>query len=393
MRVAAFLLLAASACSTGDHRFAVDTLMAGDTTIVRTAGFPGDRYAISLEEEWRTGGPDETAGHIYGRIGSFAPTPDGGFVLYEASIPALQLFDGAGNYIRTLGRNGSGPGEYQDDVGVVVTVDGVVAQLDPSQARINRYSMSGEVLDGWPAPGAFWTGDALVTDTAGRLLYQSVTGVPLEDGMPPIGYRVLDRDGTVVDTIMRPMVSAESRPGTVHHPQRHFVIGPYGHAISAEGSRYSIDLNRVGAPLRIERQIPPAPWQDGEREQIEAMYNYGRSGEPVQGLPGQRNMIERIQQWSDGTIWVATPLPSERIPDDELRVSAAPPDFPVITWRAKSAHDRFGPDGTWLGRLVLPEGAELLAVQGERVWLAEYGPNGEPYLVRYRMRGGVTGRD
>jgi hypothetical protein len=384
------LLVGAAACSGGEVRFAVDTLVAGDTTIVRTTGFPADDHVITLEEDWRVGGPDETAGYVFGRIGSFALTPDGGFVLYDAATPALQLFDAAGNYVRTLGGNGRGPGEYQDDIGVVVTSDGVVAQLDPTQARINRYRLDGEVLDAWPAPGAFWTGDALVADTAGRLMYQSVVGVPTADGMPPIGYVVLNRDGTVADTIMRPQVSPEMRPITVHHPQQLFVVSPYGNILRAEGSRYAVDVEHGGKVLRIERLIPAVAWQEGEREQIEATYNHLRSGAPMRGLPDQQNMVRRVRQWGDGTIWVATALPSEPIPDDELTASSGTPDFPIVTWRARSAHEVFSAEGSWLGRLVLPEGSELLAARSGRVWLAEYGPNGEPWLVRYRMTGGLA---
>ncbi len=393
MRSGVILLLVVAACSSGESRFRVDTLAVGDTTVIRTFGDPGDSHLITLEEEWRIGGTDESDGHVFGSIGSFALVPGGGFVLYDPSIPALQLFDGAGNYVRTLGRSGTGPGEYLDDIGVVVTTDGVVAQLDPRQARINRYLPGGEVLDAWPAPGVFWTGDAIVADTMGRILYQSVLGVPSTEGGPPIGYRLLDRNGTVIDTIMRPTVPTERRPSTVHHPQHFFLIGTHGHVIRAEGSKYAIDLDRPNGPLRIERVIQPVTWQEGEREQIEAMYNFGRAGEPVQGLPAQRSMIDRIRQWSDGTIWVTSPVSSERIPDEMLNSSTAPPDFPVISWRARSAYDAYRPDGTWLGRLTLPSGAETLAVNGDRVWLALMTSEGAQVVARYRMRGGGMGRD
>lgn len=381
----AALLLATAGCGIGESRLRVDTLVLADTTVVRISGEPGSSQALSLEEEWRTGGVDESGFPRFGRIGSFALLPDGGFVLYDAAQPAIRLFDGAGGFLRILGGPGTGPGEYLDDVGLAVTRNGTILQLDPQQARLNRYERSGGILEPWPAPGAFWAGDALVADTAGRVLYRSVIGVPSEDGTLPIGYRVIDSTGAVIDTIMRP---AMPRPSTVHHPQRFSFVGPFGYRIGAEGGSYAVTLERPEGILRIERVVEPVAWRQGEREQIEAMFNFGRSGEPIRSLPEHRNLIDRIRQWDDGTIWVTTPIPSEPIPEAEVVGSSAVPDFPAITWRGRSAQDIYREDGTYLGRIVLSAGAELVAARGNRLWTVESDGDGEQSLVRYRIRGG-----
>ena len=73
-----------------------------------------------------------------GNIALAEPMPRTGRVL---------VFDAAGDYIRTLGRSGQGPGEYLQPFAVEWTGD-VLVVFDPGQSRLTRWSAAGEFIDG-----------------------------------------------------------------------------------------------------------------------------------------------------------------------------------------------------------------------------------------------------
>ena len=71
-----------------------------------------------------------------GRIYVAEPMPRRGRVL---------LFDAEGEYVRTIGRSGQGPGEYVQPFAVTVARDHLFV-FDPSQARMSRWNAVGEHL-------------------------------------------------------------------------------------------------------------------------------------------------------------------------------------------------------------------------------------------------------
>lgn len=142
----------------------------GDTVIVTTTGGSVWPAPARLVEELRIGvldGPEEL---IFGFINELAPDADGGVYVFDAQVPALRYYDAAGNYVRTLGGSGSGPGEYRDAaLGLAVRSDGRIVMRDPRNNRLNVYEADGTPFEHWPVGSNLFTGNAMVLDTADHM--------------------------------------------------------------------------------------------------------------------------------------------------------------------------------------------------------------------------------
>jgi hypothetical protein len=59
------------------------------------------------------GADDRLEGQAFGRVAGALRLDNGSIVVADVSPPELRLFDSTGRYLRTLGRSGSGPGEFK----------------------------------------------------------------------------------------------------------------------------------------------------------------------------------------------------------------------------------------------------------------------------------------
>jgi hypothetical protein len=78
------------------------------------------------------------------------------FILEYPSLggaPSLRQYDASGKFIRNVGRDGDGPGEYRTPTGLAQLPDGRILLSDVRGNRINVYSASGEPLETWPLAG------------------------------------------------------------------------------------------------------------------------------------------------------------------------------------------------------------------------------------------------
>jgi hypothetical protein len=106
----------------------------GDTVIVRTISGSVWGEPITLAEDLAIGvleGPEEL---MFGFVQAMAVDEKGGIYVFDGQVPALRYFDAEGNYVRTLGREGSGPGEYGDAcLGLAVRSDGMLLMAHPAE--------------------------------------------------------------------------------------------------------------------------------------------------------------------------------------------------------------------------------------------------------------------
>src|SRR5690606_19272005 len=154
----------------GAPRWVAETDTIGDTIVVRTVSggvWPEDVAVVPEVTIGQFEGPDE---YIFGQIQSLTVAQDGSIYLYDGQAKALRQYAPDGAYVRTIGREGGGPGEYRrPDGGLAITPDGRLLQRDPGNARINIYSLAGESLGSWRIEGGFFTSNPLFVDPAGRV--------------------------------------------------------------------------------------------------------------------------------------------------------------------------------------------------------------------------------
>ncbi|MBD3160995.1 MAG: 6-bladed beta-propeller [Candidatus Eisenbacteria bacterium] len=102
------------------------------------------RVTVPLEELWRIGGDSEEEGEFFGVIGAIEVGADGTVFLLDRQLSEVKLFDADGGYIRTIGREGEGPGEFRRPTDLFLTPEGNVAVLQLMPGKIVALTPEGD---------------------------------------------------------------------------------------------------------------------------------------------------------------------------------------------------------------------------------------------------------
>ncbi|MDZ4673353.1 MAG: 6-bladed beta-propeller [Gemmatimonadota bacterium] len=167
---APLLLLLAAACG-GD---------ASSGALATRADSAGVQIVTSAEPSWRSGdgwrieptptldiGPtvDDDPNYDLFQVRGARLLPGGDLVVLVAGHRQLRIFDSQGAWVRTIGRDGDGPGELRSAGGLQVAGDTIFV-ADNQLSRITAFSTTGEALTSWPYPtteanGRLFPGDRM----------------------------------------------------------------------------------------------------------------------------------------------------------------------------------------------------------------------------------------
>ena len=148
---------------------------------VVATGFAGTQTvpAWHVEEVWRKGGAIDGPYYfdqmLTYRAAAIAPSPGSRLIVFDPAGSRLHLLDSTGALIRTIGREGSGPGEFRSPFGVAVAHDGRIVVNDLRNGRFVLFSATGDfdrVISIRRGPlFAFDIGWDASFDNSGRLLH------------------------------------------------------------------------------------------------------------------------------------------------------------------------------------------------------------------------------
>ncbi len=382
----------------------VETETIGDTTVVRTVSgsvWGGDATLVPETSIGELDGPDE---YLFGSVRSIAVDDDRNVYVLDGQARHVRAYDADGNYLRTLGRDGEGPGEFKVPIGLAIS-NGRLLVRDPANGRVQLFVLeTGENQEWRYLPSEYFMNTPLYRDDHGRVY------VDISD--PEVHFIVMDDDGAPLDTISAPAAPADfdddeysmstvaesgdrwmSVGATVPFgPDWHWTIHPSGHFLAALSTAYRINLEQDDGVLRIERDHTPVAVSDDERARHEErimdrmrQVNAGWSwdGPPI---PDRKPPFRGLAAGSDGRIWVRLWTEARQVPNDEH--DPADPESAAFTWVEPLRYDVFEADGTYLGAVSAPDGFSLAAppVFGRSfVWAVERDDLGVQRVVRYRI--------
>ncbi|MDE2875996.1 MAG: 6-bladed beta-propeller [Gemmatimonadota bacterium] len=327
------LLLAAtlSACAQGDPETGASDL----TTTFDTAGGIIRVTNTGTAPEWRLApvasiGPrsvtEEETPEEFGRVSSVTLGPEGTVFVADAANREIRVFGLDGTHLRTFGRQGEGPGEFQSIYSIAWVGDRLLT-FDPPLGRIGEFSAEGEWL-GQRRTTAGWTGSAALLrfyPVGPNEVFRYAIGPDLESLW--VGH---DSTGDTGDTLPRLPPRTEDLPGAtpgitceweggfgyyphtvgaklVRHP------GSGGVMYSAWGYYYRVAVTTAGGDtLRvIERDLPAEPIPDEEWAAGSADFEDLRERRPEAQCdprsytrPERKPFIEEIFIAPDGKLWV-----------------------------------------------------------------------------------------
>lgn len=149
VRWVAALVAGILACGSGDHAaIAIDTSPSGVVWVRPVLPLPQtERYRGALVPERTIVLPADGPEAV--NSPSALATSDEGVIHVLDDRPArIQVFDAQGNWLRTIGREGSGPGEFRP-FGMIYVFGDTVVHQDPRQSRATVFDDSSRVLAIW----------------------------------------------------------------------------------------------------------------------------------------------------------------------------------------------------------------------------------------------------
>lgn len=107
---------------------------------------------VELEELWRIGGYSDGEGELFGVITQITADADGSVYLLDQQLSEVKVFSAAGEYLRTIGREGEGPGEFRFPQDLFLMPDGTVGVLQLAPGRIVLLTSDGDPVGDHPLP-------------------------------------------------------------------------------------------------------------------------------------------------------------------------------------------------------------------------------------------------
>ncbi len=154
-RVLVCLALFLLVCACGDaDSLASDSDLAGtdgsplESKIVENAG----SGAWGADDAWRleevmAAGTGSGSERPFGDVSGLDVDEAGNVYVADKLAQEIRVFDGAGNPLRTIGRAGSGPGEFGGNIGGVFVIGQELIVPDVANQRVSRFALSGTFID------------------------------------------------------------------------------------------------------------------------------------------------------------------------------------------------------------------------------------------------------
>ena len=366
------------------------TAMTRFQTRMLTSAFTGAMLVSCSGEEQRAAGPVEVAAQlelvlgetgdsvIFGDARDVAVDAGGRIYVTDGQAASVRVFDTTGVLIRSLGRLGDGPGEFDVPQGVEFGPDGNAYVYDGDGARINVFDTSGAVVLSRRIPvssyGFVWRGGI---DSSGRIVDQQAFR---RDTTLVWVIRVMNVDAAVIDTFDLPPCRFE--------PEPHYEF-PRGSAQVpfAAGAAAWIDVATNSVWCAHSGRPAAYRYAFGDTTASDSLVSWAT---PARVTPEERaeqvDRLERFAKEAGGTGIDATLIPDVK---EVLLGLKRDPDGRVwmtINDSAGAAAHVFATNGEWIARVRFPEAASAfasLAWHDHHVYAAGEDSDGAPVVRRY----------
>lgn len=280
---------------------------------------------LAAEPRLDIGAVDGPAEFVFHRVSDATRLPDGRIAVVDGGNREVRVFGGDGGYVRSLGQEGEGPGDFRAPLWLWQRGD-TLAVYDGEMQRVSWFSSEGQHLRQVrlrpPAPGA--NRAFLLAD--GRIVASVVDFRPAKSGFRPQPLHLVlhGSDGQALDTVGQ---YVWRRLGEVGPEGASFVTGPVFEPrarVSAGGSRIFVG---TGVDRKVEVLQPDGTlarlvrWSGGDRSVSGRSVELFRSREfdevstgPDSAAVRQRlderpvadrfPTLDRLRVGRDGRLWV-----------------------------------------------------------------------------------------
>ena len=318
----------------------IDTLASGELLVQNTDEPLWDEADMwQFVEEIRLGTDADDKALIFGDIISFDVDGQGRVFVLDFQAQEISVFDSDGTFVRTIGSEGAGPGEFEQALSVDISQNGNVLVMQMLKAQLSIFDPDGRYLRTEsignpgvglrPSPGGF--------DFGGR--YNAVVVFFHDDFSMTQAMARFDQSLTPLDTIAIPEASVEREAFTHESVKASGGRASIGELIPFQGSfewRFSptgnlwtlttkeyelVELSPSGETLRrVSKEHDPVPVTEEEmddvREEFQRFINLGGIVDWAR-IPDTKPAVVSFFSDDEGNLWVKR---EAAVPGDEGRV-------------------------------------------------------------------------
>ncbi len=375
------IVVALAACGAADDRSPTSSTITDSAGVMIAVAPAADKpIEWTLTEVFRIGGADSGAGSFSAAYPRVVSTDAAGRIyVLDRKQYRVEVFDPSGAHVRFLGRQGGGPGEFQDAYDLLVKPSGEVGVVDYAKSALVRWSPDGAVLpeyaftDFFPNGPLWLSGDTLVYMHGERKDLTRTQALRVRT--PTDTFTTPTLTTATSGMVMFSCIGLEMPP--MFTPELVWTGDARRQAVTHQVP-YRIDVYEGGALIRsVRRTLTPVTTDETHVARLhpdggmKVQFPGGACTVPVneltekQGVAAQLPMIEALRYDPAGRLW------AQRYGFREEPRSV----------------DVFAPDGDYLGTLagkMLPLGF----IGDDIVLFAEVDPDTDlPYVVAYRVTG------
>ncbi|MFO7894557.1 MAG: hypothetical protein R6U63_12550 [Longimicrobiales bacterium] len=379
----AFLAAACGGDADAGWAGAIDTLESGVVVVTNSPEglwAPGEAWTVT--EELRIGSAMAEGAELFGQVAGIVVDEAGRIHVLDRQAREVRTFDSAGAHVRTFAREGAGPGELRNPLGMTLGPDGRIWVADPQNARYAVFTTDGEYvtahvrkLAGSASP---WNGGF---GPEGRLHEKIPTPsftavVRMDSALEPVDTVPFpDYDEPRLEINNEQMRLRASVPFATRQDE---TWDPRGYLWTGVTGAYTLtQMDMAADTLRVIHGPPvePVPVTAEERQdRLDGLDWFRRQGGRVDpsAIPSHKPPMGGFEVSDDGHLWILlTPDPQ----------------------REGVRYHVFEPAGRFLGEMPAGRPLGLFNVfRGNRIYGVVSDSLGVQYVVRWRVdRGGDDG--
>lgn len=275
---------------------------------------------IALDELWRLGGDSEEDHEFFGVISDFLIDAENNIYILDAQLCELRMFNERGEYIRSMGREGEGPGEFRRPNSLLFMPDGKIGVVQPFPSKLVLFEPDGTPAGDFPF------------SPEGKGFFGLVGGALSGDNLAMVYNNMQPNEGEFVRKVVLANVNSEGEVQTVMTEGTSSMSYADSHCIETEwnlfercwsaggdGSVYARNeftayeisvWDDQGALKRvITREYPKHAREKEDIERIEERWANSIARwvqSPSFDIEENWNPIEDLYGRTDGSLWVRT---------------------------------------------------------------------------------------
>lgn len=332
-----------------------------------TDGLWSDHEVWRVEEDLRIGQFGGDPDYEFAQVGSIALGSTGEIIVMDRQARELRVFGPAGEFLRSFGSPGSGPGQFGlGATDVFVAVGDTLLVPDVRNRRVHRFTMNGDLVDAAPLDGSRYRPLRFLWNANSRRAVAQLrpTGVLLDSATGAVDeLRLMGSDGMMGERLLSFPSGGLLGPNIVRYftPEPMWAVTDSLSVFHGVNSDYRVGSYARDGTLRrlITRPHERRPITDRD---IHAFFAYLDRAWLSAGVPPARleanhrrvSFAEYFPAFSTfhigylGSLWVQPVQAPGDLTDEEIERYNFIEDFGASEW------DVFDREGRFLGQVVMP---------------------------------------